>query len=240
MTNVKSGATSPIAGMVHALALLVVMLLAAPWANHVPLAALAAILMFVAWNMGDWEAFRNLRQFRLPYRATLLAVFVLTVVVDLTVAVEVGLFAAGLTFIYRISNLTRIEVVTAQEQPSLAGHTENIRAWRVYGALFFGAVQLLETIEDQLPPETALKTVVLDLKNVIYMDSSGAEALLDFVELCAKKKTNLVVCGLLHQPRDIALRSGLLALLSLQLAADLPQGLELAKTLNERPPTTER
>lgn len=240
MTNVKSGATSPIAGMVHAAALLVVMLLAAPLANHIPLAALAAILMFVAWNMGDWQAFRNLRQFRLPYRATLLAVFVLTVVVDLTVAVEVGLFAAGLTFIYRISNLTRIEVVTAQEQPSLAGHTEDIQAWRVYGALFFGAVQLLETIEDQLPPETALKTVVLDLKNVIYMDSSGAEALLDFVELCAKKQTNLVVCGLIHQPRDIALRSGLLALLSPQLAADLTQGLELAKTLNERPHSTER
>lgn len=109
VTNVKSGGRSPIAGMVHALTLLVVVWVAAPLANHVPLAALAAILMFVAWNMGEWHAFTDLKQFRAPYRITLLAVFLLTVMVDLTVAVEFGLFAACVTFIYRISNLSRIE-----------------------------------------------------------------------------------------------------------------------------------
>ncbi len=231
VTNVKSGATSPIAGMVHAVTLLVVVLVAAPLANDVPLAALAAILMFVAWNMGEWKAFAHLSQFRLPYRATLLAVFVLTVVVDLTVAVEVGIFAAGLTFIYRIANLTRLEEVRAQDQANLAEHAPAVRAWRLYGALFFGAVQLLETIEDAMPPATPLKTVVLDMKNVIYMDSSGAEALLDFALLCGKKNVHLVVCGLIHQPRDIALRSGLLALLSPKLAVDVAQGLELAVSL---------
>ena len=97
VTNVKNGATSPMAGVVHALTLLAVILVAAPLANSIPLAALSAILMFVAWNMGEWHAFVDLKQFRLPYRATLLSVFVLTVVVDLTVAVEVGLIAACLT-----------------------------------------------------------------------------------------------------------------------------------------------
>jgi SulP family sulfate permease len=106
-TNVKSGATSPIAGIVHALTLLLVMLLAAPLAQDIPLAAMAAILMFVAWNMGEWHKFVHLRQYRLPYRLTLLAVFFLTVVFDLTVAVEVGLVAACITFIYRISSLSR-------------------------------------------------------------------------------------------------------------------------------------
>ena len=235
VTNVKSGATSPIAGMVHAVTLLAVVLVAAPLANDVPLAALAAILMFVAWNMGDWKAFAHLGQFRLPYRATLLAVFILTVVVDLTVAVEVGIFAAGLTFIYRIANLTRLEEVTVLDQPGLLAHEENIKAWRLYGALFFGAVQLLETIEEAMPPASPLKTVVLDMKNVIYMDSSGAEALLDFVLLCGKKNVHLVVCGLMHQPRDIALRSGLLALLAPKLAVDVAQGVELAITLHQPP-----
>ena len=235
VTNVKSGATSPIAGMVHAVTLLAVVLVAAPLANDVPLAALAAILMFVAWNMGDWKAFAHLGQFRLPYRATLLAVFILTVVVDLTVAVEVGIFAAGLTFIYRIANLTRLEEVTVLDQPGLLAHEESIKAWRLYGALFFGAVQLLETIEEAMPPASPLKTVVLDMKNVIYMDSSGAEALLDFVLLCGKKNVHLVVCGLMHQPRDIALRSGLLALLAPKLAVDVAQGVELAITLHQPP-----
>ena len=235
VTNVKSGATSPIAGMVHAMTLLAVVLVAAPLANDVPLAALAAILMFVAWNMGDWKAFAHLGQFRLPYRATLLAVFILTVVVDLTVAVEVGIFAAGLTFIYRIANLTRLEEVTVLDQPGLLAHEECIKAWRLYGALFFGAVQLLETIEEAMPPASPLKTVVLDMKNVIYMDSSGAEALLDFVLLCGKKNVHLVVCGLMHQPRDIALRSGLLALLAPKLAVDVAQGVELAITLHQPP-----
>ena len=235
VTNVKSGATSPIAGMVHALTLLAVVLVAAPLANDVPLAALAAILVFVAWNMGDWKAFAHLSQFRLPYRATLLAVFILTVVVDLTVAVEVGIFAAGLTFIYRIANLTRLEEVSVLDQPGLLEHEESIKAWRLYGALFFGAVQLLETIETAMPPATPLKTVVLDMKNVIYMDSSGAEALLDFAVLCGQKNVHLVVCGLIHQPRDIALRSGLLALLSPKLAVDVAQGVELAVTLVQPP-----
>ena len=235
VTNVKSGATSPIAGMVHAMTLLAVVLVAAPLANDVPLAALAAILMFVAWNMGDWKAFAHLGQFRLPYRATLLAVFILTVVVDLTVAVEVGIFAAGLTFIYRIANLTRLEEVSVLDQPGLLAHEESIKAWRLYGALFFGAVQLLETIEEAMPPASPLKTVVLDMKNVIYMDSSGAEALLDFVLLCGKKNVHLVVCGLMHQPRDIALRSGLLALLAPKLAVDVAQGVELAITLHQPP-----
>jgi SulP family sulfate permease len=119
VTNVKNGGTSPVAGMVHAVTLLAIMWLAAPLAGSVPLAALSAILMFVAWNMGEWHEFVHLRQFRMPYRLSLIAVFLLTVVVDLTVAVEVGLIAACLTFIYRISSLTRAEQVQSVQFPAL-------------------------------------------------------------------------------------------------------------------------
>jgi SulP family sulfate permease len=230
VTNIQSGGTTPISGMVHALTLLAVVLLAAPLAGHIPLAALAAILMFVAWNMGEWREFWHLRQYRMPYRVTLLAVFFLTVVFDLTVAVEVGLIAACLTFIYRISSLSRCERVGRLEQPSLAGYETHIQAWRIYGALFFGAVKLVEDIEDQI----STPVVVVDLKNVIYIDSSGADALMNLIDTCRKKQVQLIVCGLLHQPLDIARRSGLLEHLEGQLEADLPAGLQRAVSLTSR------
>lgn len=227
VTNVKSGASSPVAGMVHALTLLAVVMVAAPLASHVPLAALAAILMFVAWNMGEWQEFLHLRQYRLPYRVTLLAVFLLTVVFDLTVAVEVGLIAACLTFIYRISSLSRSEAVSRVDHPVLAGHEDRIEAWRLYGALFFGAIKLVEAIEDR-PPKPVL---VLDLKNLIYIDSSGADALISLVRSCRKKQIRLIVCGLMHQPLDIARRSGLLLHLDGGLEPDLASGLQRAIAL---------
>jgi SulP family sulfate permease len=204
VTNVKSGANSPIAGIVHALTLLLVMLLAAPLAQNIPLAAMAAILMFVAWNMGEWREFVHLRQYRMPYRATLLAVFFLTVVFDLTVAVEVGLVAACITFIYRISSLSRTEALTPADYPALANLQGQVAAHRLYGAVFFGAVKLIEDLQDHLPA----RTLLLDLKNVIYVDSSGADSLNDLARACSKSQVRLVVCGLMHQPLDIAKRCG--------------------------------
>lgn len=204
VTNVKGGASTPIAGIVHSLTLLLVMLVAAPLAQDIPLAAMAAILMFVAWNMGEWNEFVHLRQYRLPYRATLLAVFFLTVVFDLTVAVEVGLVAACITFIYRISSLSRTEELTEADYPALAGLQGLVEAHRLYGALFFGAVKLIEDLQDHLPE----RTLLLDLKNVIYVDSSGADSLNDLARACHKNRVRLVICGLMHQPLDIAKRCG--------------------------------
>ena len=217
VTNVKSGASTPIAGMVHALVLLLVILVAAPLASSIPLATLAAILMFVAWNMGEWREFVHLKNYRMPYRVTLLAVFFLTVVFDLTVAVEFGIFAACITFIYRISSLSHSERLTAAEHPALAAAGDRVQAWRVYGALFFGATQLIEELEDHLPPHT----LVLDLKNVIYTDSTGAEALENLLATCRKQDVRLIVSGLMNQPLDIARRTGLLAKLEARRADDV-------------------
>ena len=222
VTNVKSGGRSPVAGMVHAIVLLGVVWVAAPLANHVPLATLAAILMFVAWNMGEWHAFTDLKQFRAPYRITLLAVFLLTVMVDLTVAVEFGLFAACITFIYRISSLSRVEELTGTDAPSLLNQQGQVRAYRFYGALFFGAVKMVEAIEDELPQ----KALVLDLKNLIYIDSSGADALMALAQICQKKHVRLMLCGLKHQPLDIAKRTGLLDLVGQHVWPDWNSALE--------------
>jgi len=230
VTNVKSGGRSPIAGIVHAITLLAVVWVAASLANHVPLAALAAILMFVAWNMGEWHAFAELKQFRIPYQITLLAVFLLTVMVDLTVAVEFGLVAACVTFIYRISNLSRIEQLSDIDSALLLNQQGQVKAYRFYGALFFGAVKMVEAIEDELPQ----KAVVLDLKNLIYIDSSGADALLNLAQVCQKKQVRLVVCGLNHQPLDIANRTGFLNSVGNSVYPDWNSALEAA-LLSENP-----
>lgn len=223
VTNVKSGGRSPVAGIVHALVLLGVVWVAAPLANHVPLATLAAILMFVAWNMGEWHAFTDLKQFRAPYRISLLGVFLLTVMVDLTVAVQFGMLAACITFIYRISSLSRVEELKDIDS-LLLNQQGQVRAYRFYGALFFGAVKMVEAIEDELPQ----KAVVLNLKNLIYIDSSGADALVALAQVCQKKHVRLIICGLNHQPMDIAERTGLLNLVDCKMWPDWSCALESA------------
>jgi sulfate permease, SulP family len=225
MTNAKSGATSPVAGIVHAATLLLVVLVAAPLAHNIPMAAMAAILMFVAWNMGEWREFVHLRQYRMPYRITLLSVFFLTVVFDLTVAVEVGLVAACVTFIYRISSLTRAELVSVQDQPLLEGHTEQVQAYRVHGAVFFAAVKLIEAMEDHLPE----KALVLDFKNVLYIDSSGADTVADLLHACNKRGVRCIICGLAYQPLDILTRCGVVQSLGPNnLSPTLAQALHMA------------
>lgn len=224
VTNVKSGATSPIAGMVHALALLAVILVAAPLAGSIPLATLAAILMFVAWNMGEWREFARLRSYRMPYRITLLTVFLLTVIFDLTIAVQFGIFAACITFIYRISSLSHSEELASQDMPDLAPYPGQVRVWRLYGALFFGTIQLVEEVEDHLPAHT----VVLDMKNVIYLDSTGEESLEKLLLACRKQGVRLIVTGLMHQPLDIATRTGLLQRLTAHSPDDVQPNLHSA------------
>lgn len=216
-TSIRSGARTPLAGMIHAITLLAVLLAAAPLARSIPMATLAAILFVVAWNMGEWREFTRLKTYRLPYRVTLVSVFLLTVIFDLTVAVEFGIFAACLTFIYRISSLSRAERIDAADMPVLAGHDGQVQVWRLYGALFFGATKLLEAMEDHLPA----RALVLDLKNVIYVDSTGAEALEHLSHACATRGVRLIVSGLISQPLDIARRTGLYERLRPDLQPDV-------------------
>ena len=225
VTNVESGASTPIAGIIHALALLMIILFAAPFAQDIPLAGLAAILMYIAWNMGEWKKFIDLKQFRIPYRITILSVFLLTVMMDLTVAVEVGLLLAFITFIYRISSLSRCEIAEATNFPALENQQGRIDAYRIYGAIFFGAVKLLEKIEENLPS----RTLLLDLKNVIYVDTSGMDSISELAHLCKIRNIQLIICGLDHQPYEMAQRSGFLKRLPEDcLYPDLVSGIEAA------------
>ncbi|HEX4780462.1 MAG TPA: SulP family inorganic anion transporter, partial [Usitatibacter sp.] len=145
MTNVRSGARSPVAGIVHSAALLLVLVALAPAAGYIPLSALAAVLLWVAFNMVALRELRELRHYSMFYRSILLATLTLTVVFDLTVAVEVGLVLSSLFFIYRISSIT---TVTPLALPPRYAERAGLRvgAWEIFGSIFFGSVTKLEAL----------------------------------------------------------------------------------------------
>jgi SulP family sulfate permease len=206
VTNVRAGATSPIAGIVHAATLLIIVLAAAPLAASVPLAALAGILLFVAWNMGEWREFSrdHLRRFTLGYRVILLGTFGLTVMVDLMAAVEMGLVFTCLFFIWRMSLLFRTEPLDAQE--AVAG----VQVVRLHGALFFGAVGKIESMADALPPDT--RALVLEMHRLIWVDASGIDALTQLWRKLQRRGIELWLCELEEEPMQRVRESGLQAL----------------------------
>jgi SulP family sulfate permease len=226
-TNVRSGGRTPVAGMIHALTLLAIVLVAAPLAKYVPLAALSAVLVVVALNMGDWKAFRELRRYSVQYRAILLTTFLVTVVFDLTLAVELGLVLASLFFIYRVSDLTRVEPLP------LDGLPPTIAAYKLFGSLFFGAVGRLEPLQDARA--SPARYVVLEMHQVISVDTTGLETLEQVAKSLAKRGGQLILCGLTAQPASLVRRSGFQDALGEanvlpHLAAALIRAQELAKT----------
>ena len=200
VTNVRAGGRSPIAGMVHAATLLAVVLVAAPLALNVPLAALAGLLAFVAWNMGEWREFARLKHFNLPYRTILLGTFFTTVIFDLTVAVEIGLVMACVFFIWRMSTLFRVEPVDTAALPP------GSMVFELYGSLFFGAVGKVESLPARVPEGT--RTVVLEMHRLVLLDTSGLEALHQLHRSLARRGTALVLAHVNEQPLSLLRRSG--------------------------------
>lgn len=210
-TNVKSGGRTPIAGVIHALVLLGIVLLAAPLASYVPLATLSAIVMVVAINMGEWHEFKELRRYSYNYRVILLATFFVTVVFDLTIAVELGMVLASLFFIYRMSELTRVERRPLREEASepqflYPDGTMRVAAWQLFGSLFFGAVNKLEVLLD--PAAGHPEVVILDMTQLIQLDTTGLEGLESLLDKLHKRGCTLLVCGLNSQPGSLLYRSG--------------------------------
>ena len=191
--------------MVHAITLLLIVLLAAPLASLVPLPALAGILLFVAWNMGEWHEFARLRHFSAPYRTILLGTFFLTVMFDLTVAVEVGLVLACVFFIYRMSTLFKVQPFAAGTLPP------GVVSFELFGALFFGAVGKIEALPAQLPAGT--RAVVLEMHRLISLDTSGLDAMALLHRELKKQGIALVLANVNEQPLSLMRRSGFAATL---------------------------
>ncbi|MDO9481697.1 MAG: SulP family inorganic anion transporter [Hydrogenophaga sp.] len=202
VTNIRSGAVSPVAGMVHAITLAAVVLLAAPLAAHIPLAVLAGVLMFVAWNMGEWREFGRLKQFSNHYRLMMVSTFLVTIVFDLTVAVELGLVLAVVLFVRRQSDIFRAEPISRNEQQI---------TFRLYGSLFFGAVAKIDPIVAEVEASSTPVNVMLDASQLISLDTTGLDALEQLHKAVHKRGGHLGMVGLNAQPKSLMERSGFAA-----------------------------
>lgn len=197
-TNISNGGQTPVAGIVHAALLLLVILIAAPLAAYIPLAALAAILIAVAIKMGDWDV-RKAAQFPRQDTAVLVVTFVLTVVFDLTIAVQIGLMMAAVFFIRRMAASTSIQRLRTEhalmyERHSIAGKhvPDGCVAFRVEGALFFGAADSLEHI---ITEASDARVVILQLHRLVLLDTSGLLALSTLNERLQQQDRTLILCG---------------------------------------------
>ena len=199
VTNVRAGASSPVAGLVHSVSLVLIVLLAAPLAAHVPLAVLAGVLMSVALNMGDWPAFAGLRTQSRHHAALMLGTFVLTVVFDLTVALEVALVLACILFVQRMGSLFRVEL-KPQAGPVLD--------CALHGALFFGAVAKLDPLLSRVEAASEATVLHLDMTQLHALDLSGLEALEQVRRALEQRRGRIELSGLHGEPLAVMTQAG--------------------------------
>jgi SulP family sulfate permease len=217
-TNAKAGAKTPVSGLIHAIVILLIMLMAAPLASHIPMACLAGILIYISWNMFDVAEFKRLKQFNITYKFILLGTFFLTIIFDLTVAVQVGLVLACIFFIYRISSLTQIEELELPEDfhsdddlglPDEFDLRDSVKAYGIYGSLFFGAIDKVEDLIDTSNPNHKVpKVMILEMHQLINIDTSGIDALKALNKSLKRLNSTLIVCAANAQPASLMARSG--------------------------------
>lgn len=214
-TNIRSGAKTPVSGIVHSLTLLVILLAAAPLARYIPLATLAAVLFVVAWNMGEWREIAGVLRLSKADIAVWAVTFALTVVADLTVAVAVGMALAALLYIYRVAETTTVAPVTQEYLEDGKAHIlqdkeipRNVAILRIHGPFLFGTTQKLEEATESLGAFPII--VILRLRNMTALDATGLHALEVFAKRLRKTGRTLLLCGARDQPAELLTRTDFL------------------------------
>ncbi|HEY2820514.1 MAG TPA: SulP family inorganic anion transporter [Candidatus Acidoferrum sp.] len=207
-TNVRAGAKTPVAGMIHALTLLAIVLFAAPLVKNVPLAALAAILMMVAYNMGEWHEIPEILKLTPADITVWILTLTLTVVADLTFAVEVGMVLAALTYIRKVSRTTTVARVTREYVEDSRMHIlqgkdipEYVAVFRIHGPFLFGSTDKFGDILDELPQLPPI--VVLRIRNMTAIDATGLGAIRDLADQIHASGRALLLCGAREQPAQL-------------------------------------
>ena len=204
-TNIRSGANTPVAGMVHAVTLLAIVLFAAPLARFIPLSVLAAILLVVSYNMGEWREIPELLKLSPLEIGTWLITFSLTVFADLTVAVEAGMILAALVFIRKVTNTTTVMQVTdeylREGHVHILQHKEippYVTIFRIHGPFLFGATDKIEEIVNRLSELPSI--VILRLRNMTAIDATGLQALENLADVIHDSGRGFILCGAREQP----------------------------------------
>ena len=241
-TNIKNGGRTPVAGIVHSLTLFLIVLFFGRWADLIPLPALAAILVVVAYNMSEWRSFKKVLRSPLSDVAVMLVTFTLTVLVDLTVAIEVGVVLAALLFMRRMSEVSQVNAITRdlqdeREEEETTGPKsvipDGVEVFEVYGTLFFGAVD--QFTESMRSLESKRKVLILETKNLLAVDATGLRALDELVYQLSQQKTHFLLSGIHKQPLFAMQQSGLLDRLGEDnVCGGLDEALQRAKALTDQ------
>jgi SulP family sulfate permease len=238
-TNIRSGARTPIAGMIHAVTLLGVLLAAAPLAKWVPLPTLAAILLVVAYNMGDWAEIPEILKLSKGDIAVWMITVSLTVFADLSLAVQVGMILAGLLFIRKVAVTTTVEEVTDEELAGSRVHVlhgraipEYVALFRIQGPLLFGAAEKIRDIYenmDDLPP-----IVIVRLRWMTAIDATGLTALRELAQRLRERRRELILCGAREQPARLMRQAEFDRQIGPEnLCANIEEGLARAAALHQ-------
>lgn len=248
-TNVRAGAVSPVAGMLHALFVLVFVLVLAPWLGAIPLAALAAVLLVVAWNMSEHERIRHFFKSPIGDRAVLGVTFLLTVFADLTLAIEVGVVLASFLFMHRMARVvefeTQVDLLHADEEENEGDARQRARVpagvevYQLNGPLFFGITSRLEDLLESFTRTP--KVFILRMRLVPIVDASGALALSQLAQRLRDQGVAVILSGLQPQPKRVLENMGMLRNPDvaskgwLQIAPDFDAALLLAEQLVGQP-----
>ncbi|HNO77813.1 MAG TPA: SulP family inorganic anion transporter [Phycisphaerae bacterium] len=212
VANIRAGAVSPISGMVHAVTLLLILLVAAPLAKAIPLATLAAVLLMVAWNMSEIDHFRWILRSPRSDIIVLLTTFGLTVLTDLTIAVMVGMVLASFLFMKRMADLSGVGSLGVADNgedppPDIPALPPNVEAYEVFGPLFFGSA---DRVRDTLAGfERPPAVFILRMRRVLCIDATGLHALMELYKKCQRDGINLVLSGVHAQPLVAMTNAGL-------------------------------
>ena len=239
-TNIKNGGRSPIAGIIHALTLLLILLFAGKYAAYIPMAALAAVLINVAWNMAGLPAVRALLKGQKSDITVFTVTFLITVFIDLTVAIEVGLGFAAFFFIKKMIDLSEVQdekhILTGgihKDQPSEnLDIPQGVFVFEIEGPLFFGTVRKFELATERA--QTNSKVLVLRMRNTLYLDAGGIRALEQCKAACDRKGITIVISGIHTQPYMLLEKTGMADTLGREnifdnIAAALERANELIK-----------
>lgn len=213
VANIKNGGRTPVAGMVHALTLLLIMVVFMPFAKMIPLASLAAILIVVAYNMSEWREFKSLLKSPKSDALVLVVTFFITVLVDLVKAIEIGMVLSAFLFMKRMAEVSNVKTFlldSAEEEDEEGGDNlrginsklisnNNVQIYEINGPLFFGAADKFMEAMNEVGNE--VETLIVDMKNVPAMDATALHAFQRMIDMCKDKKIKIVISGIKEQPK---------------------------------------
>lgn len=238
MTNINNGGRSPIAGIVHAIVLLLILIFLMPLAKFIPMACLAGVLVVVSYNMSGWRVFKGLLKNPKSDVTVLLITFFLTVIFDLTVAIEVGLVIACVSFMKRVMETTQISVITDEIDPNKESDVETheehlvipegVEVYEINGPYFFGIATKFEEIMARLGDRPQIR--IIRMRKVPFIDSTGIHNLTTLCEMSQKENIHIILSGVNPQVHDVLERSGFYTLLGKEnICSNINEALDVAR-----------